>query len=129
MTQPPLTFASTEMPATACSAVAAKEEPEDALEPTPAEVAEMRALIGQIRWRSILQYSVLAEMGASRLSTSTVRALVTLLQGPFSDRWHERLVALWALGCADLAPNHRSTVTEAVQAALIHDHSQPDLTL
>jgi HEAT repeat protein len=105
------------------------EEAEEAILPTQAERDAMRLLIRRVGRRSVLQKSVLAELGASKLPASTVRALVTLLQGPFSERWRERVVALWALGCADLAPNHRNAVSEAIQEALGHHPTRPDLAL
>lgn len=90
---------------------------------------KMQALLRKIGRRSVLQKSVLAQLGGADLDTTTVRSLVTLLQGPFGQRWRERLATVWALGCLDLAPGHRAAVGSALQDALLNAHTHSGVTL
>ena len=82
--------------------------------PSPATQEERRTMQARIRRlgrRSLLTPTALAQLGESQLPTETLHALLTMLEGPFEERWEERSVAVWALGLADLTARQRETVS------------------
>jgi len=81
---------------------------------TPDERRVMQARIRRLRRRSLLTPHSLEQLGEARLPTETLHALLTMLEGPFEERWEERAAAAWALGIAHLTPRQTETVSHTL---------------
>ena len=85
---------------------------------TPDERRTMQARIRRLRRRSLLTPHSLEQLGEARLPTETLHALLTMLEGPFEERWEERAAAAWALGLAHLTPRQAENVSHTLRALL-----------
>ena len=85
---------------------------------TPDERRIMQARIRRLRRRSLLTPRSLEQLGEARLPTESLHALLTMLEGPFEERWEERAAAAWALGLAYLTPRQAETVSHTLRALL-----------
>ena len=81
------------------------------LAPTQEERRSMQAHVRHIRHTSLLTPDALAQLGNADLSGETLHSLLTLLEGPFEERWEERIAVAWALGLANLTPHQSNTVS------------------
>ena len=88
------------------------------LAPSPEERRLMAARIRRLRRKSLLTPDALTRLGQAELSTQTLHALLTMLEGPFEERFEERAASAWALGLAHLTPRQQETVTQTLCRAL-----------
>lgn len=102
----------------ASAAPAVALSPLPSLAPSSDERRLMGARIRRLRRKSLLTPDALTRLGQSDLSTQTLHALLTLLEGPFEERFEERAACAWALGLARLTPRQQETVTHTLCGVL-----------
>ncbi len=120
--------------AAASAAPAVASSPLLPLSPSSDERRLMCARIRRLRRKSLLTPDALTRLGQSDLSTQTLHALLTLLEGPFEERFEERAACAWALGLARLTPRQKETVTHTLCGVLrrktlvgrVHAHQSVD---
>lgn len=82
----------------------------------------MRSLLRRIGRRSLFTGETRRQLGDPHLASDVVHALITLLEGPFEERWEERMIAVWALGRVEGAPQHRAAIARSLCAVVDTDH-------